>query len=169
MSHSVVRISEGYTYEYLIHGIITAIIATVFALVIHPVFFSVVLVGIIMSSSKTGIEINKELKKTRKYVSWIFLKTGHWYDLTKVVKIQLKYNTQHTVITRPIYLNKGDTTAKTFDLVLINDVEDEIILNEFTKPSLAFKTLNSLRGISNYEIDNQVKEMLNKQNTQRKR
>lgn len=165
----MIRISEGYTYEYLIHGIMIAIGGIICSFIFHPICLMAIPVGIMMSASKTGIEINEREKKTRKYVSWVFFKTGIWYDLTKIVKIQLKYNTQHSKIVRPLYLDKGDTTAKTFDLILIDDLGHEIGLNQFTKPSLAFKTVDALKAIDNFVIDNQVEEMLKKQRSGRRR
>ncbi|MEX1000647.1 MAG: hypothetical protein WDZ35_00880 [Crocinitomicaceae bacterium] len=147
----------------------TAIGGIVCSFVIHPICLIAIPIGIMMSASKTGIEISNQDKKARKYVSWVFFKTGNWIDLTKVIKIELKYNTQHTKNVRPIYLNKADSTAKTFDLIFIDDVGQEIVLNEFTKPGLAFKTLEALKGISDFEIDNQVEGMLKKQRTIRRR
>ncbi|MBD3636225.1 MAG: hypothetical protein HUJ25_02695 [Crocinitomicaceae bacterium] len=161
-------VSEGYTYEYLIHGVMTAIGGIICSFLIHPIFLLAIPIGIMMSASKTGIEIDSSAKRVRKYVSWIIFKTGNWHDLSKIVKIELKYNSQHTKHVRPIYLAKSDTTAKTFDLTLIDDVGTESILNEFTKPGLAFKTLENLKGVSNFEIDNQVEGMLKKQRSARR-
>lgn len=98
-----------------------------------------------MIMSKTGIEIDMTKKRIRKYVSWGVFKTGIWNDLSQIIKVELCFNTQHTKLTRPLYQNKGDTTAKTYDLILIPNAGKEIILNEFTKPSLAYKALETLK------------------------
>jgi len=127
-----------------------------------------------MTMSKTGIEIDETEKRIRKYVSWIVFKTGSWIDLKTIVRIELKYNVNHakvkTVETfRPMYMNKEVKTAKTFDLILINDMDEKKVFNQFLKPGLAFKTLDALEGISNYEIVNQVEGMLKAQLKNRRR
>jgi len=157
------------TYEFLIHGIMLSVAGIFCCFIIHPICLTAIPVGIIMSLSKTGIEIDITEKKIRKFISWIIFRTGIWYNLHRIVKIELRFNNQHSKITRPLYMNKGDTTAKTYDLFLISDVGEEILVNEFTKSQLAFKTLDALNGISNYEIENQVEEILKNQIKTRKR
>jgi len=70
---------------------------------------------------------------------------------------------------RPLYMNKGDSTAKTYDLFLNSDIGEEILLNGFTKPGLALKTLEAMHGIAEYEIINQVDEMMKNQRQTRTR
>lgn len=137
--------------------------------IIHPLCAFAIPVGIIMTLSKTGIEIDPSGKRIRKYISWVIFKTGFWHDLSKIVTVELRFNTQHSKVTRPLYMNKGDTTAKTYDLILISDVGEEILLNGFTKPGLAFKTLDALKGIADYEIINHFEGMLKNQKLLRTR
>ena len=166
---SITQIDEGLTYEHLIPGTFVTLFGIIFSLVIHPICILIILAGIMIVMSKTGIEIDPARKRIRKYVSWGVFKTGDWNDLTQIIKVELRYNTHHTILTRPIYLNKGDTTAKTYDLILISDLGEEIEVNQFTKPSLAYKALETLKGISNYEIINHMEEMLESQRQRRRR
>ena len=157
------------TYEFFIYGIMLAVAGIFCCFIFHPICLIAIPIGIFMSLSKTGIEIDTFEKKIRKYVSWVIFRTGVWHSLSKIVTIELRFNTQHSKLTRPLYMDKGDTTAKTYDLFLISDTGEEILLNGFTKPGLAFKTLEALDGISNYEIINQVEVMLKNQRQTRTR
>ena len=167
--NKLITISEGLTYEYLIHGIMIAIAGIFCSFIFNPFCAIAIPIGIIMTMSKTGIEIDSTGKQVRKYVSWVFFKSGNWYDLKQIVKIELRFNTQHSKVTRPLYMNKEDTTAKTYDLFLIDDVDEEILLNPFTKPGLAFKTIEALKGISDYTVVNHVEGMLKSQRSNRRR
>ena len=162
------EISEGYTYEYLVHGILIALVGLILSIFISPIFILILLGGILMTASKTGIQVDAKKHQIRKYVSWVLFKTGNWISLKNIVKIELKFNTQHTNVVRPLYLNKADTTAKTYDLILIDDVGHELLLNEFTKAGLVFKTLKAIEPLGSFEIDNQVAEILVRQRERRK-
>jgi len=166
---STSNINEGLTYEYLIHGIMLTVAGIFCTFIFHPICALAIPIGILMSLSKTGIEIDATGKRIRKYVSWIIFKTGIWHDLSKIVTVELRFNTQHSKVTRPLYMDKGDTTAQTYDLFLISDVGEEFLLNGFTKPGLAFKTLDALDGIAEYEIINHVDVMLKNQILSRRR
>ncbi|MEO9532731.1 MAG: hypothetical protein ABJG68_17050 [Crocinitomicaceae bacterium] len=173
---STIRINEGLTYEYLIHGIMTIL----GGVIVGFSFFQIPIIGIaigvtsffagiFMCISKTGIEINQSKKTVRKYVDWTVFKTGTPHPLDRIIKIELKYNSQHSPTVRPIYMDKGDTTAKTYDLILTNDLEQTFLLNGFTKVSLALKTFESLDKMTDIPMENKVIDMLKKQKAHRKR
>ena len=171
-----IKIHEGLSYEYLIHGVMTiigGIVVGFFFYRILPIAIAIWILsfisGILMCISKTGVEIDPNEKTIRKYIDWTVFKTGRRYSLEKIIKVELKYNSQISKSTRPLYMNKEDTTAKTYDLILTSDLEQSVLLNGFTKVSLAIKCFDALKDISDYQMENHVLDMLKNQRSSRRR
>lgn len=168
MSKQITSINEGLTYEYVIHGVI-AIVAGLLLLLVSPILTLIFIIGgIVLLTIKTGIDIDAENQKLRKFKSIPFLKFGEWIDLKKIILVELKYNANTARTTGPpsssfalgVVLPNAGGTLKTFDLFFHDDVGEEKLINQFLKASQATKTLKALSQISHLKIINHFEEML---------
>jgi len=177
MSKSILSINEGLTYEYVIHGSVTIVIALLLLLVSPILTFVFLIVGILLLTISTGIDIDFNNQKLRKFKSIPFLKFGQWIDLKKIILIELKYNSNTAKINGPgmssiglgVILPNAGGTLKTFDLIFHDDVGIETIINQFIKASQATKTLKVLSQISHLKIINHFEEMLMESKKDRRR
>lgn len=66
-----IRVDEGATYEYVIHGIITLLFGSVFILIHWILMLLVFVIAIVLISLKAGIEIDVERRQIRKYRNFL--------------------------------------------------------------------------------------------------
>jgi hypothetical protein len=173
-------IHEGLTYEYLVPGLFVLLgggILFVFNTILAIV---VVLFGILMMMLSTGLEVDFEHQRIRKYKSILFLKFGEWLYLRNIVQIELRYNSNSVKIKGPAGTNivpgfglpwiapNPGAAAKTFDLYLLDDVGEEKLLNQFLKYGLAIKVLNVLEKVSRIKIINHFDTMMKTQRSTRR-
>lgn len=169
----MIKISEGLTYEYVIHGIFILFAGVLLTLV--SVFFILLIgVGLMFILVSSGVQIDTNLKRIKKFhsVGPIELKdSGKWIDLKNIVKIKLKYNTNEGMTYRPIYLAKAPSTLTTYDLILTDEFDEKIVLYDFQDISKALKTMQHLEKYSNCFLENEVKDHIQskKQNRRRRR
>lgn len=152
----ITTIPEGYTYEYLPHGFGIGLLGAILAFFIHPIFMLLIVVGVAIAAAKAGVEIDSNGMRMRKYYSYIFFKRGEWVDLKTVNKLILTPTTHNEGGANAMGLAKG--TVRTFDLFLITDLDEKIHFNDFTKVSAAFKTVDKLQEIRDFELENLVKQ-----------
>ncbi|PHR43357.1 MAG: hypothetical protein COA32_16660 [Fluviicola sp.] len=156
----MIKISEGLTYEYVIHGIF--IIFAGILLSLANVFFIVLIgIGLLFILVSSGVLIDTKLNRIKKYhsIGPIELKdTGSWIDLKNIIEIKLKYNTNEGNTYRPIYLAKAPSTLTTYDLILTDELDNKVIVYDFKDMRQALKTMTQLEKISNSMMKNEVKE-----------
>jgi hypothetical protein len=164
MSTHTISIPEGYTYEYLPHGFFISLVGIILGFAVHWICFLVLIAGIMVAASKTGVQIDKRLKKIRKYTSWTFFKTGEWINLKDIVQIELGYDDHDNTQTR--VMGQMHASAKTFDMILTFDAYRKVTFNQFIKVGLAFKTLDLIDEIGDIPVMNYVMEEIKyKRNT----
>lgn len=175
------KISEGATYEFLVHGLGLFIIG-LFLLILHwSVGLFAIILAIGLMASKTQIEIDETNNRIRKSKSLLFIRFGNWYSLKNYISAQLKYNMNVTkkdgrgslafMIMPAGFLGARSkpTTVKTYDLVFIDDTEHEFIFNQFTRFGLALKVVKALEKGSNLTVHNQVDNLVTHQLKNRRR
>lgn len=177
MSKQITSINEGLTYEYVIHGVVTIVVGLLLLLVTPYLTLIFIIGGIVLLIIKTGIDIDIENQKLRKFKSIPFLKFGEWIDLKKIILVELKYNANAAKTTGPpqssfamgVILPNAGGTLKTFDLFFQNDVGEEILINQFLKLSQAAKTLKLLEKISHLKVVNHFDAMFLESKKDRRR
>ena len=177
MSKQIISINEGLTYEYVIHGVVTIIAGLLLLLVSPNLTLIFIIGGIVLLTIKTGIDIDTENQKLRKFKSIPFLKFGEWIDLKKIILVELKYNANTANTTGPpmsffamgVVMPNAGGTIKTFDLFFQNDVGEEILINQFLKLGPAAKTLKLLEKINHLKIVNHFDAMLQESKKDRRR
>lgn len=158
-----VQIDEGATYEYLRHGFALFIVGLIL-LAVHWIFTIPVLVAAVgLMAIKTGIDIDIANKKIRKHMNIMGYKKGEWIDLSNYIQIDLKFNSQvskydsrPTTLFMPGLGKHKVGTAKTYDLILTNDLGEKVLFNPFLKISLALKAVKALEKIDGIHVNNHV-------------
>jgi hypothetical protein len=168
----MIKISEGLTYEYVIHGVFI-IFAGILLSIAHVLFLFVIVIGLMFILVTSGVQIDTKTNRIKKYhtVGPIELKdSGSWIDLKTIVEIKLKYNTNDGNTYRPIYLAKAPSTLTTYDLILTDGFDKKVVLYDFKDMRQALKTMTYLEKNSNCKIVNEVKENIHsKLQSRRKR
>jgi hypothetical protein len=78
--------------------------------------------------------------------------------LDDLKKITLRYNGHQGTTYRPIYLNKGAASLRSYDMVLTNHYQLNHVLFEFTDYRLALRVLNCLAQLTDCELDNHIQK-----------
>lgn len=156
----MIKISEGLTFEYVIHGVFI-IFAGILLMLVSVFFILVIGIGLLFILVSSGVIIDTKLNRIKKFhsIGPIELRdSGNWIDLSNILEIKLKYNTNEGATYRPIYLAKAPSTLTTFDLILTDEFNHKIVVYDFKDMRLALKTMSKLEQISNFNIVNEVKE-----------
>ena len=156
MAANVKIVSEGKSYSYLIHSSFLAI-AIILLCCFHSVLWLFMLTScILLLLFTTGVEIDQDIGRVRKYTGWLHLRWGIWLPLNHFTKVEL----EEFVVTKPVdsWNRFGPTSSKTFDILLI-DVDDEIFeLNDFFDYDKAVECFESikltgLKGENKYALE----------------
>jgi hypothetical protein len=147
--------SQGKTYDFVIHGVFLCILG-ILMILIHPFFAVIVVVGIALALMTSGVQIDVKNKQIRKRFAAGPISFGDWRSLQDITKITLRYNGHQGNTYRPIYLNKGATSLRSYDLVLTNKFMLDHVLFEFTDYKLAQRVLNSLAQLTDCELDDHI-------------
>ncbi len=147
----------GFTFEYFMHGVILIVIGLVCYL-FNVIFATMILlVGIALLLVRSGIEIDSNFKKVRKYYEFFSLRFGTWVSVEKFQRIELRQTKEsQTFVSR-----SGQKTfeTKTYDIVLIDKTGFYIELNDFTNYNVAVETLALISKTFSMESVNQVVEI----------
>lgn len=164
-----ITIDEGYTYDYLAHGLGTifllAIIGAIFSGLIIVLGF---IIGISLMALKTGVEIDATNRNIRRYFSIFGLKWGGWKDLSRVVLAKMIYKNERgskesvsSMIALPsMNSNAGPTAVRSYTLSFMDDTENEWVFNEFIEMKFARKTMEALEKHFDFEIQNDIQKMM---------
>lgn len=170
------KIHEGSTYEYLTPGFIILIIGLACLAVNSLLTVLLFILGIGIIAISTGIEIDVESQKIRKYKRLMGFTFGNWVDLRQYLIAELKFNSQYAkarsqplVLFQPLLGTREVKTAKTYDLILTNDMEEKKLFNSFVKVGLALKAVKTLEKMRGLEVINHVDNWVEQRLKKRKR
>ena len=164
-------IHEGMTNEYLIHGLSSLILGGLLGF-IHPALFLLILpISIGLFCVSTGIEIDKQGLKMRKYKSIFGLRTGRWVNLKTWKKITLQLSIEHSTggATTLVGVMPSVGKVRSYDLTLIGENGNKKQFTSFTKYSKALNTVKVLLKIPSVETVNSVEERMKFQRKNRRR
>ena len=142
MKNELVTISEGYTFDYLLHGIIAFIFSFfLFGISVYA-GVSLIVLGSVLMALKSGIEINVADKKIRTYHSFLFFKRGSWINLDKMNHVKLIYrggkSEGHSFMGRSV-----TTAMKIYEMHFVHKESNETIeFHHFSKYYLGRKVLS---------------------------
>jgi len=168
MSQTIIKISEGLTYEYLPQALGVGLLGVLLTAFLHWACFPVIMASFLIGASQTGVEINVNSRRMRKYTSWTLFSTGEWIEIDNISQIELGYD-GHGHTTRAV-IAQQHTSAKTFDLKLNFQNGKELLFNQFLKIGLAVKTYDQLtKMLPNVPAYNHVKTRITNKKAQRTR
>lgn len=148
-------LSQGKTYDHAIQGVFTILLGIILVFWL-PIFGLLILGGVGMILLESGIQINSDNNKIRRYHAILNLYFGKWKDLGSIKKIVLTYNGHQSPTYRPLYLSKQPATLRTYDLVFSEPPKKDYVFFEFLAYKIAAKALEELSKITPCEIENQI-------------
>lgn len=161
-SRTVTTISEGISFNYLIKGTFLAIASGIISVFFLPAVIGVP-VGIALILASSGVEIDTEAKKYRKYAAFFGFKVGDWKQLNEIVKVELYQSTQQhlkrTLIMSMVSKGGEKIYHKTYDVIISNNKDEKILVNDFDvyyhaiKCFRALETTTDTKGVNHYSME----------------
>ncbi len=151
------EIKLGFTYEFVVHAIISIIIGGVCSLVNGIVAILLIAVGITLFFIRTGINIDKAKGRVRKYYAVFSMRVGYCIYINQVKIIELKRKNE----SEGLQHRAGQNTIenKTYDIILIDSTGFSIELSEFKIYTTATNVLNLIADTFSLKSKNKVEEM----------
>ncbi len=162
-SDSIVNISEGISFNYLIKGTLLAVFSGIVAVFFLPALIGVV-VGLALILATSGVEIDCAKKQFRNYAGFLGFKIGNWKDIVGVEKLELEESTQQ--YTKRTFIMpmaggwRGETIMhKTYDVSFTTNHGKIVVVNDFDDYNQALKCLavleraTNLKGVNQYAIE----------------
>jgi len=135
---SVHDIDEGYTQDYLVHGVVALAVAGIMLLVHWSWTIVLGLLAVALFAMRSGIEIDVPGKRARVYKALLKWKFGEWLKTPTFSRIELIYTNEAQVMNyKSISTN---VRTRTYELVLQGGVGDRLLFHEFTDYSKARKS-----------------------------
>lgn len=154
--NSPVDMDEGYTNDFLIHGLFT-LIASGIAFLWHW-SFTIVLVAlsIALFRIRSGIEVDIDGKRARVYKAIAKLKWGSWVDASRFDRIELKYTNESQVMS-----NRGVETnvrVRTYDLHFEGPKGASCLFHEFSDYAKARRCVDVILSNWSMTLTDEIQE-----------
>ncbi len=147
----------GFTFEYFIPGVLLIIIGGVSFFANIFVATSILVFGISLLLLRTGIEIDANKKRVRKFYELFSFRFGIWVITANYIKVELSQtNESQTMMSRG-----GQRTyeTKTYDIVFVNKSGFRRELNDFQNYNTAIQTLQIISKALTIESKNKVADI----------
>ncbi len=146
-------IDEGYTQDFLIHGIGVLAVGGILSLVHWSLSVVMLVLAIAFFRVRSGIEIDVDGKRARVYKAIGTFKWGAWVDTTPFERIELRYTNESQVMnSRAASTN---VRVRTYDLVFKAPTHERLF-HDFTDHATARKaTAIMVKGWS-FAFEDQV-------------
>lgn len=149
-----ITISEGMSFAYLIPGATLIIFGIVGSQLFLPLIVAM-LPGFALCLSSTGVDIDIESKKYRKYIGFVLFKIGTWSSLDSYTVLELKQSTQQytkRTFLQSIVAGGGETiTHRTYDICLSGAAGNTTEVNDFDRYEDAVKCMRTLQKVTKIE------------------
>ena len=159
-------ISEGFSMNYLIPGMI-ALVGGVILVTFEPMITVIgVTIALFLLFIKTGVEVNFTKGKIRSYKTVFGIKLGFWKTIEKNTTGILRYTRSAAQMN-----SRGSSTtvrSETFDFNLFVEIGKEIHIHEFTQYKTARKLLKILEAYTDLNIIDAYREIQIKAMSKRK-
>lgn len=163
-------IGEGQTFDLITHGTVVILVGVPIGMFTYQfialIFF---LIGILFMFVSSGIQLDSEENRIRKYRSLLGFKFGPWRTLTDVKKIELRYFIEGLSGSSSYLAAANTSRVKNYDLYLIFDDKKELKFHTFIKLKPAYRVMKVLKKEFQIVLENQVTKFHTKVNEQAKR
>lgn len=149
-----ITISEGKTNALVLPAILILLIGIPFCIFLPLVGIPILLFGLSLFMSTTGLEIASSGKRYRKYTDYFGMRSGAWVTIDSVVLVELKLSVESTT-----YQHRNSrTTLKsvTYDLFLQDEFGKEQMIYEFLAYKPAKEALNAFADIKQIEAIDRI-------------
>lgn len=167
---NIKSIGEGQTFDLIAHGTVIILVGVPIGMftyhLIAVIFFFIGILFILMSS---GIQLDNEQNRIRKYRSLLGFKFGVWRTLSDVKKIELRYFIEGLSGSSSFLAASNTSRVKNFELFLILSNNEEQKFHSFTELKPAYRVMKVLKKEFRIELDNQVTKFHSNVNERAKR
>lgn len=150
-------IKLGFTFDYFIPGVLLIIIGGVTYFANFIVATSILLLGISLIVLRSGIEIDPNKKRVRRFYELLSIRFGGWIGMKNFEKVELKFtNESQTLVSRG-----GQRTyeTKTYDIVFVDHSGFSRELNDFRNYNVAVQTLDLISKTFSLKSTNEIAEI----------
>ena len=147
----------GFTFDYFVPGVLLIIIGGVCFFANSFIAFFILIFGITLLLLRSGIEIDPDKKRVRKFYDFFSVRFGMWIYSMNFSKVELSpTNESQTMLGR-----SGEMTyeTKTYDILFIDDSGSSKELNDFKSYDTAVHVLDQISLILKLESINEVAEI----------
>ena len=159
----VLSVSEGKSMIYLIPGIFLIVVAIAFFYFLPILSIILLASAIILFLAETGLEIDVEQMRYRRYKSLFGTKFGLWKIMLNVVEFHItlavESKTYRTIPyqTNAAWSSRSSTSRSiSYDLSYVDELNLNTIVFEFQEYKLCTAIAKQLRQYSNYEVIDHV-------------
>jgi hypothetical protein len=147
----------GRTYDYFIPSVLIIVTGGLCCILSILAGLPVIVIGLLLLFTETGIEIDEEKKTIRKYTQLFRIKKGSTYQLNQIDHLELKYTHE----TQTLQHRAGSTTmeTKTFDLIITNKSNSSSEFHEFDNYTLAREIIVKIAAVGNIRYTDQVHDI----------
>jgi hypothetical protein len=171
------RISEGFVNKYLIPGVFLIITGLIGIAVGSNKQIEVVICGIVLMliaialfASTSGLDIDTETKRYRRYGKCGPLVLGDWKPMPNAVELRVQIHAENATIggwgLMPI--PSQTTKSLTYDLVSIDTLNEKVEIYNFSKYRNAKKSGQILAECLEVELKDMIAEKLGRRRSRRR-
>lgn len=165
---TITTINEGNTNNLVIPAVfgIVAGAATCFFSVIAG--FLIIGISVTLFATNTGIQIDLQAKRYKKYTEYFGLKLGKWNCLPEYKSVELRLSVESHTYVSAGYDNSNITHKSiSYDLIIENTTGLKYIFHEFLKYKPARETLTVLAENKNIEARDCIAERIRENKAKR--
>jgi len=165
----IVDISEGNTNNFLVHGVFGILISFAILSIHFLLAIPTLIISIALFSTTNGLQIDTEQKTYKKYASFLNYKFGDWKPLGKIDFIKLVLSIERAKTNQAYIMGeRGTSKSMTYDIVLIDEKRNSILLYEFLKYRHGLKAFEALEKTFGIKGQDKIAEKV-QQNANSKR
>lgn len=151
--------NEGKTLVYLIPGVVIIVISIPFLFFILPIGILLIIGAISLFTAETGLEIDLNNFKYRRYKSIFNSKSGTWKSFSTPTEFHLILSVESESIRNPYPVGGGGwnnsqniNKSITYDLICIDDLSIRHTLFEFLDYDIAKQMTKRLSNLNQFEV-----------------
>lgn len=166
----MIDISEGYTYNYLVHGVFILIIGAPLIYFHFLLWVPFILVAIAFFTSSNGLLIDVKNSRYKAYGNLLGYKTGKWRSINRLIHATLVLSIERAKTNQAYIMGeRGFSKSMTYDIQLTDEFGETVLMYEFLKYKTAIKALSAIEKEFQIKVTDKVAEKLiqNKVNPRR--
>jgi hypothetical protein len=165
---SIITIKEGNTNTFAIPAVGVLIVGLICLLAGPFIGFPVMLFGVTLFFVKSGMQIDTDGRRYRKYADYLGKKFGAWNTFVPCSKVVLQLSVESQSVANYFMVGgtgmgaNGRTTFKsvTYDIMLVDQLGERMIFHEFMKYKVAREAVSAIANSLQLEYTDRVAEKL---------